>query len=98
MAPVIVFDDALLVATALLVDVLLDEFDPLLAEDALLLELPPVPTVIEKSFDEVLFQLSFAVSLTTSVSLIFGAVTVMLAPLVLDSIAVPLLSVTLDHV
>ena len=98
-APVIVFDDVLLVATALLADdAVLDELIEPDELAALLLELLPVPTVIEKSFDDVLPQVSVAINRTTSVSFMSGAVTVTLGLLVLDSVACPLRSVILDHV
>ena len=93
MAPVIVDDEELLDEETVL-DVLTDELDVLLVDEALL-ELPPVPTVIEKFCDVLLTQLSgcsvsLTVSLITSVALALGAVTVVVDAEVLDSCPPPL--------
>ena len=88
----ITVDEELLAPAALVEEADVEEDEAVL--DALeLLELLPAPTVIEKSFDAELLQLSVAVTRTITVASALGAVTVVLAVLAAESDAPPLTTV-----
>jgi len=87
------------VLLAVLEDALLIDEAELDAEEleVLLLEVPPLPTVIVKSFDAVLLKPSVATRRITRFSLTLGAVTVKVEAEPVLGVAVLLVSVTTDH-